>query len=249
MIYIINPHFKQYELFLKDIKNYFKDNSNSIHKARNEIKIIELDGIKFIVKSFKRLSGLKAYYYTKNPSKARRSYEYSLKLEDFSPQPVGYIEFFNNNLLSDSFFISEYFPYSFTMKEVLRDSNFSQNKKVKVLEEFAIFSSKLHDSGVLHLDYSAGNILIKEEEGRFIFKVVDLNRMIFKKLTLNDRLKNFNMLWASDENITIIATKYAKINNLNVEMVVKKAIGYAFRLKLFKNFKKLIKGKIKNIDW
>ena len=73
--------------------------------------------------------------------------------------------------------------------------------------------------------------------------------MVFKELSLNERLKNFNMLWASDECLTIIALKYAKINNLDADLVVKKAIGYAFRLKLFKNFKKLIKGKVQNIDW
>ena len=112
-----------------------------------------------------------------------------------------------------------------------------------------MFSSALHDDDVLHLDYSAGNILVKEDGNKYIFKVVDLNRMIFKKLTLDERLKNFNMLWASNEAMKIIAIKYAKINNLDVNMVIKKALYFSFRLKLFKNFKKLIKGRIKNIDW
>jgi hypothetical protein len=91
--------------------------------------------------------------------------------------------------------------------------------------------------------------LIKEKEDKYIFKIVDVNRMIFKTLSLNEKLKNFDMLWANNENMTIIATQYAKSNNLDIEMVVKKALWYSFRLKLFKNFKKLLKGKIKNIDW
>ena len=57
------------------------------------------------------------------------------------------------------------------------------------------------------------------------------------------------MLWANAKAIKIIATKYAKINNLDIDYVVKKALFYSFRLKLIKNFKKLIKGKVKNIDW
>jgi serine/threonine protein kinase len=171
-----------------------------------------------------------------------------LKLGEFAPEPIGYIEFYEDDKLSDSYYVSEYFEYDYTIKEPLRTEGF-ENKE-EVLKEFAVFSSKLHDSGVLHQDYSAGNILIKLQDEKYIFKIVDVNRMIFKSdLSLNERLKNFDMLWASDECMTIIATQYAKINNLDVDTVVKKAIGYAFRLKLRKNFKKLLKGKIKNIDW
>jgi len=247
--YELNPLYEHiYKDFVLNIQDYFKQNSNTIHKARNEIKIVEFDNKNFVVKSFKKPSLLKAIYYTKNSSKAKRSYAYSMKLGDFTPEPIGYIEFYENNKLADSFYISEYFEYDYTIKDPLREVGFIN--KEEVLKEFATFSSSLHDKGILHLDYSAGNILIKkDDDGKYIFKIVDVNRMVFKELSLNQRLKNFNMLWASDENMTIIATQYAKINNLDVDMVVKKAIGYAFRLKLFKNFKKLIKGKVKNIDW
>lgn len=237
----------KYEDFLLNIKHHFDQNDQTIHKARNEIKIIPFSGEKFVVKSFKKPSFLKSLYYTKKPSKAKRSYEYGLKLEEFTPEAIGYIEFYENGRLAKSFYISRYFPYDYTIKEPLRDPNFTHKKEV--LEAFAVFSSKLHDHGVLHKDYSAGNILIKEEDDGYTFKIVDLNRMVFKKLSLNERLKNFDMLWASDENMRIIATKYAQINDLNVDMVVKKALDYSFKLKLRKNFKKLFKGKIKNIDW
>ena len=247
--YTLNPKYKDnFKDFVLNIKDYFSNNSDIIHKARNEIKIIEFNNQKFVVKSFQKPSFLKSIYYTKNSSKAKRSYEYSIKLEEFTPEPIGYIEFYEENKLAESFYVSEYFSYDYTIKDPLREKGF-ENKE-EVLKEFANFSSKLHDSGVLHLDYSAGNILIKKDNnGKYIFKIVDVNRMIFKELSLNDRLKNFNMLWASDECMTIIATQYAKINHLDIDMVIKKAIGYAFKLKLFKNFKKLIKGKVKNIDW
>jgi tRNA A-37 threonylcarbamoyl transferase component Bud32 len=246
--YTINSKYeKKYKNFVLNIKDYFNNAEKTIHKARNEIKIISFEEKQFVVKSFKKPSLIKSIYYAKNNSKAKRSYEYSIKLKDFTPEAIAYIEFYENNKLSNSFYISEYFEYDYTIKEPLREIGFKN--KTKVLEEFAIFSSKLHDNGILHLDYSAGNILIKEIKDKYIFKVVDVNRMIFKPLNLNEKLKNFDMLWASNENMIIIATQYAKSNNLNIEMVVKKAIYYSFRLKLFKNFKKLLKGKIKNIDW
>ncbi len=237
----------KYKDFLLNIKQHFSQNEQTIHIARNEIKIVPFEKQKLVVKSFKKPSVLKAFYYTKTPSKAKRSYEYALRLKEFTPQPIGFIEFYENDLLGESFYLSEYFPYDFTMKKVLREPNF-QNRQ-EVLEAFAVFSSKLHDQGVLHKDYSAGNILIKKEQKSYTFKIVDLNRMVFKTLTLDERLKNFDMLWASNEYMKIIATQYALINGLDVDKVVKKALYYSFRLKLFKNFKKLLKGKIKNIDW
>ena len=246
--YTISPKYeKKYKNFVLNIQDYFNNAEKTIHKARNEIKIISFNEKQFVVKSFKKPSFIKSIYYTKNHSKAKRSYEYSIKLGDFTPEAIAYIEFYENNKLSNSFYISEYFEYDYTIKEPLRQIGFEN--KTKVLNEFAIFSSKLHDNGILHLDYSAGNILIKEKEDKYIFKIVDVNRMIFKTLSLNEKLKNFDMLWASNENMIIIATQYAKSNNLDIEMMVKKALWYSFRLKLFKNFKKLLKGKIKNIDW
>ena len=247
MQYELNPLYKDLKKFLLNIRDYFYNSSDTIHKARNEIKIIEYAGKRYVVKSFKKPSFLKSIYYTKKSSKAKRSYEYSLRLGKFAPKPVGYVEFYESNRLKDSYFISEYFEYDYTIATPLRDKSFKKSKEV--LEEFAIFSSNLHSRDILHLDFSAGNILVKEDSGKYNFKVVDLNRMKFKKLTLNERLKNFDMLWASSEAMKIIATKYAKINNLDIDYVVKKALFYSFRLKLIKNFKKLIKGKVKNIDW
>ena len=246
--YAINPKYeKDLKEFLLDIKKHFENDDHTIHKARNEIKIIPYRGKNFVVKSFKKPSALKALYYAKNPSKAKRSFEYARKLGELTPEPIGYIEFYENSRLAESFYVSEHFAYNYTMKEVLRDPDF-QNR-TEVLEAFAVFSSKLHDLGVLHKDYSAGNILIKEENEGYIFKIVDLNRMAFKTLTLDERLQNFDMLWASSEHMRIIATKYAQVNDLDTDRVVKKALYYSFRLKLFKNFKKLLKGEIKNIDW
>ncbi len=221
---------------LLNIKDYFKASSNSIHKARNELKIID----KKVIKSFKKPSFLKSIYYTFFSSKAKRSYLYSLRLKEFSPKPLGYIEFYENTLLGESYFVSEEFDYDFSIREVLLDSDFSDREDI--LKEFARFTFRLHEENILHLDYSPGNILIKKEQGGYIFKVVDLNRMKFTTLSLVDRLKNFNKLWASDEDIDIIVSEYSKLINHDRKEAVKLAQKFNNQNKAIKNFKKRLKG-------
>ena len=227
---------KDEEDYLKDIRSYFKSSSNSIHKARNELKVI--DGK--VIKSFKKPSFLKSIIYSLTPSKAKRSYLYSLRLKEFSPKPLGYIEFYESGLLRDSYFVSQEFKYDFTIREVLLD--FSFNDRENILKEFARFTYNLHEENILHLDFSPGNILIKKCLGGYIFKVVDLNRMTFKNLSLIDRLKNFNKLWASDDDIKIIVSEYADIINYDKKEAIRLAQNFNNQNKAIKNFKKRLKG-------
>jgi len=223
-----------YNSFVKDIQKHFQSSTSTIHKARNEIKIIN----NFVVKSFKKPSFLKSIIYSLTPSKAKRSYLYSLKLKEFAPKPIGYIEFYKNNLLQDSYFVSEKFEYDFTIREVLLDKNFKDRKKI--LKEFANFSYRLHNNDILHLDYSPGNILIRVEQGEYIFKVVDLNRMKFKKLTIKDRMKNFAKLWISDDDLKIVVSEYEEL--IGVKNLYKEALKFSHALKKKVNFKKRLKG-------
>lgn len=160
-----------------------------------------------------------------------------MKIIDFVPKPIGFIEFEKNSLLHESYFISEHFNYDFTIREPLLDINFED--KEKVFKLFAQFTYKLHQAGILHLDYSPGNILIKKENDNYIFKIVDINRMQFKTLNLNERLKNFSMLWAKDEDMEMIAKEYARISSENVSYCTQKAIHYSQKLKTLKTLKKI----------
>ena len=228
--------------FLTNIKNYFDNSKSSIHKARNELKIIPYNNINTVVKSFKVPHLFNKIVYTFfRDTKAKKSYEYSLRIRDFTPRPIGYIEFYQAGLLNNSYFISEEFKYDFTIREPLLNTNFP-DKKI-ILQAFANFTYELHENKILHKDYSPGNILIKKEVDNYIFKIVDINRMKFHTLTPNERLQNFNKLWAKDEDLTIIIKEYAKIAGLNEQESVKKALRYSQKLKNFKNMKKRLKGK------
>ena len=244
--FILNEEFKKFEYFLCNIKQFFKENSNTIHKARNELKVIEYENKKLVVKYFKIPYFINKIVYTFfKKSKAQKSYEYALKIKDFTPKPIGYIEFYKFGLLDESYFVSEKFDYDFTIREPLLDINFPN--KNEIFKAFAQFTFDLHENGIYHLDYSPGNILIKKENDNFIFKIVDINRMKFLNMDLEKRAKNFSKLWAKDEDLEFIAKEYAKIYEKNNEEFISKTISFSKKHKAVKNFKKRLKG-IKVVD-
>ena len=238
---VVNDSFKHFKSFLENIKEHFATSKNSIHKARNEIKVINHKGVDLVVKSFKIPNFLNRVIYTFfRSSKAKKSYDYAIKIASFTPKPIGYIEFYENTLLANSYFVSEKFDYSFTIREPLLDVNFSN--KEKIFKAFAKFSHSLHEAEIYHLDFSPGNILIKEQNGEYIFKIVDINRMKFRPLCNELRMKNFSKLWAKDEDLKIIIKEYAKISGMNEDIAIKKALSYSHSLKARKNFKKRLRG-------
>jgi len=221
-----------------DIQTIFKDSDNTIHKARNEIKIVD----NLIIKSFKKPHFINKIIYTFfKKSKAKKSYKNSQKINSFTPDAIGYIEFKKFGLLDSSYFVSKKFDYDFTIREPLLDKNFADREKI--FKEFANFTYNLHAQDILHLDYSPGNILIKKTEDEYIFKIVDINRMKFKRLTMKERCKNFSKLWAKDDDLTIIAKEYIKLIAKDEKKYLKKILYYSQKHKDIKNFKKRLKGK------
>ncbi|QOG11453.1 lipopolysaccharide kinase InaA family protein [Arcobacter sp. FWKO B] len=247
--YVLNDSFSGFENFLINIKDYFNENTSTIHKARNEIKVIEYNNIMLVVKSFKVPNMLNkvVYSYLKD-SKAKKSYDNAIKLEQLNintPKPVGYIEFFEKGMIKESFFVSILFEYDFTIREPLLDKNFVD--KEEILSEFGKFTNDLHNKGVFHKDYSPGNILIKKVDDNYVFSIVDINRMEFKELYYEQRLQNFSKLWAKDEDLITIIKSYAKSAGMYERRAVEDALKYSHAHKARINFKKRLKG-IKVVD-
>jgi hypothetical protein len=242
MKYQINPKYNCDESLAVEIEWLFENSSIVLQDARNKIKQVSYNDADYVVKSFKRPTILRAIFYTLfRRSKAQRSYDYSLKIANFVPRALGFVEFYQHKLLTKSYFISELFAYDFTVREALIDLTFANREKV--FRSFAKFSFELHQQGILHKDFSPGNILIKRQGTEFEFKVIDINRMSFGVLSTPQRMKNFSMLWASDADLDRIVTEYALLANLDLAMCLAMANRYNQRNKRFKNFKKPLKGR------
>jgi serine/threonine protein kinase len=243
--YITNPKFNNFKEILVDIKNIFKSSDESIHKARNELKIIELNSLKCVVKSFKIPHAINKVAYTFfREGKAKKSFSNAMKLTELgvnTPEPVGIIEFFRFGVLSESYFISLYEPYDFTIREVFHHKvDDTQN----ILKQFAKFTYELHQKGVWHVDYSLGNILVTKKGTKYNFSLVDINRMEFKNIPPKEGLKNFNKFWAKfDEDLPIIAKEYAKLSNFNEDEAIKIVLDEAKKLEDKVNLKRKLKGR------
>jgi tRNA A-37 threonylcarbamoyl transferase component Bud32 len=232
--------------FLLNIKDYFKQNSQTIHKARNELKIIEHDNIKTVVKAFRIPNFVNQIVYAYfRDSKAKKSYNNAIKLKELglnTPSPIGYIEFYRNFLFKESFFIAEKFDYDFTIREPLR--NKSLKNREKIIKDFVFFTYTLHQNDVYHKDYSAGNILVsKKDDENFEFSVVDINRMEFKKVDLNLGLDNFAKLWLDEDDILVIATAYAQFAKVDAKLAIEILKESDKKLKSFVEFKRKIRGR------
>lgn len=189
-----------------------------IQAARNTIKKVDISGTKVVVKSFKIPHGLQGFIYKYlRRSKARRSYEYAeclLAKGINTPAPIAYIEKYNKKQLLKSYFVSQLLDYDFEIRDVL--NNKTEDKK-RLLEEFAAFTYRLHENGILHLDYSTGNVLIKKcADGSYQFSVVDINRMRFGQVSLDEGIKNFNRISVEAENIAIFSQVYAQLSGMEV---------------------------------
>jgi len=232
-----------YSDLIKNIRSYFSEAKNSIWDKRNKIKVISFDKEDITIKSFKIPHFMNKIAYTfLRDSKAKRSYDNSVKILEFVPKPIGYVEYEKFGLFYDSYFVSGKYAYDFTIREVLIQSDFEDRENI--FKQFTVFTHALHTKGVLHLDYSPGNILIKKiSDDMYEFKIIDVNRMDFKVLTLKERLENFSKLWAKDEDLKCIIIAYAQFIDMDEESAVSIARNASQQHKDKKNFKKRLKGK------
>ena len=173
--YKLNIGYENFDIF--DVENNFEKSDDFLHNERNKIKKIG----NFVFKSFKIPNLFNKIIYTfLKKSKAQKSYQNSLKCGIFTPKPIAFIECYNTKLLTKSFYTSENFEFDWTIREfLLNDKNIARKS---IFKEFAKFCYRLHQSDIFHLDFSPGNILIKQIGEKFEFKIVDVNRMKFEKL-------------------------------------------------------------------
>lgn len=196
--------------------------------SRNVIKIIDFKNVKINVKGF-RVPNLinKIVYRFFRKSKAQRSFEYAHKLSHLSintPNPIAYVEYTNVLFFGKSFYLSEQVTYDLTFHDLLINKDLFNY--TEIIKKFAEFTYQLHEKDILFLDHSPGNTLITINEDDYKFSLVDLNRMKFKSLTFDERMKNFARLSPRDHMLDLMSETYAKLYTSKTEDEIKEKMYY-----------------------
>jgi len=175
-----------------------------IFQRRNTLR--QTNGV--VVKQFATPNLLRGLWYGLfGKSKARRSYEYAQRMAGLTPEPLAWREVRVCGVLRESWYACRQSECMHTFNELIGAPDFPH--RAEILAAIGRFTATLHQRGILHCDYSGGNILFNEDGSRV--EVVDLNRIRFcRHLTRAQGLRNFERLNIDREALRTMARAYAE---------------------------------------
>jgi len=227
IITVINPKYSYLKDFIENLPGSFDKEGETFYDQRNILKIISINNLRINVKSFKVPDFPNRYIYgTIRQSKAKRSFAYATILQQRginTPEPIAYIENKKGLRFQDSYYLSVHEDFDGLMRE-FRTGKLEGRENL--LSQFARFTADMHEKEVLHEDYSPGNILYKKTGEDYRFYLVDLNRMYFGKISMNEGCRSLRRLWGNDEIISYIATEYAKARGFDPGNCVQLTLDY-----------------------
>ncbi len=196
---------------------------------RNLIKSFTApDGTELNVKRFRQPSFLNNIIYSSGirVAKGRRAFSYPdrlLEKDVETPRAVAYIEERNTlGLLGQCYFVSLQCPYRHQLYE-MGDATPEAYEPMAIA--LAHFAAHMHDQQILHRDFSPGNILWDysdqpEKQGQkepmsYKFSVVDINRMKFGPVSMEDGCKSFSRLWGPKRFIQLLVEEYARLRGFD----------------------------------
>ncbi len=213
----VNEKYGNLADFVKVMPTLFKNNYGKIiYKGRNELREMNLNGVDLVVKSY-RIPNIvnRIAYGIFRSSKAERSYHYASLLRDNgigSPEPVAYYTERKGLLFTHSYFISLKSECQYTYMDLIKHDIPNAEKIVKAIAHVA---AKMHEKGYLHKDFSRGNILFKEEKDNVLVEIIDLNRIRFRKIGIEEGCKNFERLPATPQIHRWLAQEYALVRDFD----------------------------------
>ena len=220
--------------------DFFDHGGTLIHNARNQIKVFDVNGHKINVKKYCIPPILNRIFYSygiRRP-KAKTTFvnaQEILRRGFHTPTPYGFIIERNAlGLITYSYFFSEQLEDVKPLGYACHDKN--------LITAVANFTTKLHESGLLHIDYTPNNILHTKEN---TFYLVDINRFGFRKTAWPVRkvLNNLMKPFENDASLMFFVQEYAKARGVNGDEIVK----YVLSLRHLRNRYDDFKAKLKKI--
>jgi tRNA A-37 threonylcarbamoyl transferase component Bud32 len=173
-----------------------------IYRGRNVIFRAVAGGRAVAVKRFPVTSPGKRLLYRRRAGKAVRAFDHAVRLRELgigTPRPLAAVEASRRGWPTASYFCSALVP-EFREARVLRFADAPD--RGRLLDLVGAFVGRLHELGVLHLDLTAGNILLvpaPELPGGVEFQLVDINRMRFGPVGTRAGIANLVQLRLNDD--------------------------------------------------
>ena len=188
---VVASEYEDLRAWLMQVPRLFADNQGELlYRARNQIRLFDVDGRKLVVKRFKRNGIVKAMVYTLfRKNKARRSYENAglLRQRGFTtPHEVAYIEQRTAGLVTQVYYVCAYTDAQPIRPRLIEQEPFDE----RLATDYARYVASLHEAGVLHRDLNPTNVLFSITQHHptptthhptptTTFELIDINRMEF----------------------------------------------------------------------
>lgn len=205
--------------WVESLPHSFERLGTVIHNGRNQVRVITgPDGKDYVIKRYHQPSWFNRIVYTfiRQP-KAVRAYNNALILVKNgieTPQPIAYI-LEKKALLKESYLITERCTYP-NLLYVWGDE--ITEGREDAMRAFGRFTGKMHEAGILHLDYSPGNVLYQRNGANTVFSIVDINRMHFGPISIKHGCSNLARLWGTEAMFHLIAEGYAQVRHTQEDL-------------------------------
>ena len=214
---VVNPEFKHLEGFVTDAIQRSYKAENVYRNFRNTVEDVTVDGLRLVVKIFKKPTEFNRVVYSfLRPTKAKRSYEYSLRLLDLGidvPRPVGYVEKRKGLFFHTGCYICVYTDYKPITD--FKDKPLDDPQTAAFIDAFSEYAASFHGRNLVHNDFNIDNILYKVVDGKFRFQLIDLNRVQFHNHSLMRCAKDISNIHFRPDMMQAIISKYCGFRGLD----------------------------------
>ena len=227
MCITVHPRYEYLRTWIADLPRTFAVSGEVIYDGRNQLRRMAVsdshsdEAVSLVVKQFHRPAFPNSIIYgcLREP-KASRAYRNALYLQQQgigTPEPIAYV-LCGKGLLAESYLITRESRLPHLMREFTLNYTPALDKLIR---PFARFTARMHEAGILHLDYSPGNILWdknptygKDDTAAepYVFEVIDINRMrVGRPVTLREGCESMRRICARRSFFDVFADEYALV--------------------------------------
>lgn len=210
---ILNPKYQHLHKYLEHIEEHFAE-GKVLQQAFNEIRELEVDGLKLNVKRYGHSFSRRLKFY--KMAKGKRAFVGQRLLRERgydSPEPVAFVRYRRRMITSSTYFVTVSSTLAYSLDDLPKLPEDSQRE---VILAFAAYTKRLHEDGFIHQNYKTKHVLFdKDDTMGWRFALVDVNRIHRRRHGINIErgLRGFARLQFTDAQLDTLAREYARLRN------------------------------------